>query len=222
MDLAERIKKIVEYSGLSIPKFAAHVGFKTPQAVRELIKGNTKSLSFEAKEKIISSYPEINEMWLVTGDGQMMATDTKNQPPNESTILIPVVNLDTIGNPERYNDEVSVEEYQTGEYPFPREIAHEGDVVIPVYGDSMSPTYVSGSLVLIRPVPLWREYLEMGATYILELEDDRRIIKVVQKGEDADHYLLVSINPNYQPSEISKSIIRSVWRVIMSVRRESL
>ena len=55
MELSKRIEKIVEYSGLSIPKFAEFVGFKTPQAVRELIKGNTKTLSFQAQEKIISS-----------------------------------------------------------------------------------------------------------------------------------------------------------------------
>ena len=35
MELSKRIEKIVEYSGLSIPKFAEFVGFKTPQAVRE-------------------------------------------------------------------------------------------------------------------------------------------------------------------------------------------
>ena len=140
----------------------------------------------------------------------------------EKTILIPVVNLDTVGATKKYNEEVGVVEYQTGWYPFPREIAHDGDVVIPVYNDSMAPAYVSGSMVLIRPVPMWREYLEMGVTYIVELEDDRRLIKTVMKGEDADHYLLVSINPAYQPSEVKKSFIRSVWRVIMSVRREAL
>ncbi len=40
MVLANRINKIVEYSKLSIPKFAEYVGFKTPQTVRGLIKGD--------------------------------------------------------------------------------------------------------------------------------------------------------------------------------------
>ena len=95
-------------------------------------------------------------------------------------------------------------------------------MVIPIYGDSMEPTYKAGSLVLIREVELWREYLEFGCTYVIGLVDDRRVIKTVMAGSDNEHYTLISINPNYQPQEIAKDIIRTVWRVILSVRREAL
>ena len=60
MILRERIKELVRYSGLTIPKFANYVGFKTPQAVRELVKGNTKTLSDAAIIKILKAYPEIS------------------------------------------------------------------------------------------------------------------------------------------------------------------
>ena len=142
-------------------------------------------------------------------------------PGNEDTIFIPVVNLDSRGG-MAFNEEVQTETYMTGRLPFPTSIAHHGDVVIPIYGDSMEPTYKSGSMVLIREVELWREYLEFGCTYVIGLVDDRRVIKTVMAGNDADHFLLVSINPAYQPQEIAKDIIRSVWRVIVSVRREAL
>lgn len=72
MGLSERIEKIVELSGLSIPKFSKYVGFKTPQTVRELIKGNTKSLSFEAKERIAAAFPNLNIEWVTTGEGEML------------------------------------------------------------------------------------------------------------------------------------------------------
>jgi hypothetical protein len=86
----------------------------------------------------------------------------------------------------------------------------------------MEPTCKAGSMVLIREVELWREYLELGCTYVIGLVDDRRIIKTVMAGSDTKHLLLVSINPAYEPQEIDKKIIRSVWRVIVSVRRETL
>jgi phage repressor protein C with HTH and peptisase S24 domain len=142
-------------------------------------------------------------------------------PPDGNTILIPVVNLDTRGG-MAYNEEVNTDTYVTGRIPFPTTIAHQGDVVIPIYGDSMEPTYKAGSLVLIREVELWREYLEFGCTYVIGLVDDRRVIKTVMAGSDNEHYTLISINPNYQPQEIAKDIIRTVWRVILSVRREAL
>ena len=152
----------------------------------------------------------------------MLSTSSPPSPPPDSnTILIPVASSDSIGG-TGFNQEVNTEEYINGYLPFPTSIARQGDVVIPIYGDSMEPTYKSGSMVLIREVELWREYLEFGATYVIGLVDDRRVIKTVMEGSDADHFLLVSINPNYQPQEIAKDIIRTVWRVILSVRREAL
>lgn len=224
MELSKRIEKLVEYSGLSIPKFAECVGFKTPQGVRELLKGNTRTLSEQAQYKILHSFPEINPSWLLTGIGEMLLNESPPiEPPPESgdTILIPVVNLDSRGG-MAFNEEVQTDTYITGKLPFPTSIARQGDVVIPIYGDSMEPTYKSGSMVLIREVELWREYLELGCAYVIGLVDDRRVIKTVMAGSDADHFLLVSINPAYQPQEIAKDIIRSVWRVIVSVRREAI
>lgn len=153
----------------------------------------------------------------------MLAPPTPTEPPPEDadTILIPVRNPDSRGGFD-FNEEVGTPTYTTGYLPFPTSIAHQGDVVIPIYGDSMEPTYKAGSMVLIREVELWREYLELGCAYVIGLVDDRRVIKTVMAGSDADHFKLVSINPSFQPQEISKDIIRSVWRVIASVRREAL
>lgn len=216
--IIDRLDEFLRYRGLRDAQVARECGIANGTFYQA--RNGKFDISKRVIDKVLATYPDINRVWLITGEGEMLNYVKPTQA--EGTILIPVVNLDTVGATKKYNEEVGVVEYQTGWYPFPREIAHEGDVVIPVYNDSMAPAYVSGSMVLIRPVPMWREYLEMGVTYIVELEDDRRLIKTVMKGEDADHYLLVSINPAYQPSEVKKSFIRSVWRVIMSVRRESL
>ena len=72
MTLSERIKAIVDYSGLSIPKYAQAIGVQTPQAIRDLISGKTKSISENIKSKILSYTPEINASWLFTGEGKML------------------------------------------------------------------------------------------------------------------------------------------------------
>lgn len=180
-----------------------------------------RDLSRRATELVLKKLQDLNRVWLTTGVGEMEETPPPSPPPDSDTILIPVVNLDSRGG-TAYNEEVNTETYTTGFIPFNKTLAHQGDVVIPIYGDSMEPTYKAGSMVLIREVELWREYLELGATYIIGLVDDRRIIKTVMQGSDNGHLLLVSINPAYQPQEIDKNIISSVWRVIASVRREAL
>ena len=184
-------------------------------------RGEGRDLSRRATEAVLKKFQEINRVWLTTGLGEMEITPPPSPPPDGNTILIPVVNLDSRGG-TAFNEEVNTETYTMGQLPFPTSIAQQGDVVIPIYGDSMEPTYKSGSMVLIREVELWREYLEFGRTYVIGLVDDRRVIKTVMEGSDAGHFLLVSINPAYQPQEIAKDIIRTVWRVILSVRREAL
>ncbi len=179
-----------------------------------------RDLSRRATDAILNKFQDINHVWLTTGVGEMLL-DASPPPEGKDTILIPVVNLDSRGG-VAYNEEVQTAAYVTGQMPFSTELAHQGDVVIPVYGDSMEPSYRSGSLVLIRKVELWREYLELGCVYIIALEDDRRIIKVVRAGSDKNHLLLVSHNPHYEQQEIPKKIIKSIWRVIATVRREAL
>ena len=187
-------------------------------------RGTGRDLSRKAMDAVLKKFQDINHVWLTTGVGEMLLTaspPTEPPPEDADTILIPVRNLDSRGGFD-FNEEVGTPTYTTGYLPFPTSIAHHGDVVIPIYGDSMEPTYKAGSMVLIREVELWREYLELGCAYVIGLVDDRRVIKTVMAGSDSGHFKLVSINPSFQPQEISKGIIRSVWRVIASVRREAL
>lgn len=214
--IQDRIKQFIEYKGISVSAFERNCGLGNA-----FVRNIKKTISVDKLEQILKAYPEINRGWLITGDGSMLSINDPPATVPTDTILIPVVNLDSRGG-TAYNEEVNTGVYTTGMLPFPTTIAHQGDVVIPIYGDSMEPTYKAGSLVLIREVELWREYLELGCAYVIGLVDDRRIIKTVMAGIDDDHYTLISVNPSYQPQQISKTIIRSVWRVIASVRRESL
>jgi len=215
--IKERTLEFIKYKNISVKEFETRCGLSNGY-----VANMRKGYSAEKLKDVLSAYPELNRDWLLHNEGKMIKEQPTEPPPEDaSTILIPVASPDSIGG-TGFNQEVNTEEYITGYLPFPTSIAHHGDVVIPIYGDSMEPTYKAGSLVLIREVELWREYLELGCTYVIGLVDDRRVIKTVMAGSDTDHFLLVSINPAYQPQEIDKKIIRSVWRVIVSVRREAL
>ena len=207
-----RLKAYLSANNITMAEFGRRIGVSSAY-----ITSMRKSIQPDKVERIKEEFPDLDIDWLLTG------VKDDNSPPikTSDTILVPVASPDSIGG-TRFNEEVNTEEYINGYLPFPTSIAHQGDVVIPIYGDSMEPTYKAGSMVLIREVELWREYLELGCTYVIGLVDDRRIIKTVMAGSDTKHLLLVSINPAYEPQEIDKKIIRSVWRVIVSVRREAL
>ena len=165
----------------------------------------------------------IDATWLISkGDRGTPPTGQGTPPPTDPDIInVPILSPDSKGG-FGANDKVDIAQYTIGTMPFNRQIAHTGDVVIPVYGDSMTPKYPAGSFVLIRPIEAWREYIELGRTYVLELLDWRRIIKIVRKGHDATHYTLDSYNVDYESNEIAKDFINHVWLVVASVTREEL
>lgn len=165
----------------------------------------------------------IDEVWLLTQGEQGLAPQapTAPAPTNDDIINIPILSPDARGG-FMPNGEVDIDQYTIGTMPFNRQIAHTGDVVIPVYGDSMTPKYPAGSYILIRPIEAWREYIELGRSYVLELADWRRIIKIVRKGSDSTHYTLDSYNVDYESNEVSISFINNMWLVVASVTREEL
>ena len=165
----------------------------------------------------------IDEVWLLTQGEQGTAPSRQvTQTPTAPDIInIPILSLDARGG-FLPNDKADIEQYTIGTMPFNRQIAHTGDVVIPVYGDSMTPKYPAGSFILIRPIEAWREYIELGRSYVLELADWRRIIKIVRKGSDNTHYTLDSYNVDYESNEVAISFINNMWLVVASVNREEL
>ena len=165
----------------------------------------------------------IDEVWLLTQGEQGTAPSGQvtKAPTDPDIINIPILSLDARGG-FLPNDKADIDQYTIGTMPFNRQIAHTGDVVIPVYGDSMTPKYPAGSFILIRPIEAWREYIELGRSYVLELADWRRIIKIVRKGSDTIEYTLDSYNVDYESNEVAISFINNMWLVVASVNREEL
>lgn len=209
-----RILKLLEGLGIGQKTFEQTCGLSNGY-----INNLKSSPTVPVLQKIIGRYPNVNLEWLISGNGNMFSVTNQTQN-SKDVLLVPVVNLDARGG--FGTNEVIEPEYVIEQMPFSRSIAKEGDFVIPVYGDSMHPKYPSGSYVLIRNVPMWREYLELGAAYVLDLIDDRRLIKNVLRSSMDDSYRLESVNPKYEPTDIPKRLIRSVFRVLMSVRRETM
>ena len=219
----EILKNRIKEYGFTQKSFAETIGMTQPQ-VNNIVSGRER-LGVKNTPKFASTL-NIDPLWLMTqGEQGKNPNDEGEQPtsvttiPHEDIIMIPVINLDVRGG-LMPNDQCDIEQYTTKMLPFSRSIACEGDVVVPVYGDSMSPRYPSGSHILIRPLPMWREWLELGQSYVLELSDWRRTIKIVRKGATNDTYRLECYNVDYDTTEIPKSLIEHIWQVLMCVKRE--
>jgi len=134
---------------------------------------------------------------------------------SENFLLIPLYSQDVVGGVN--NQEMDTNGYVTGYMPFVN--AKQNDICVPVTNDSMAPLYSPGTIVQIRKLEYWKEFVEFGKVHIIELNDDRRLIKIIRKGDDSNHFILKSENPKYDDADISIDFIRSVWLVLAKYQK---
>ena len=87
------------------------------------------------------------------------------------------------------------------------------DYAIQVTGDSMSPEYPSGSVVLIKRINE-KAFIEWGKTYVLDTENGA-VIKNVRRTDNPEVIECVSLNPAYQPFTMETKYINGWYRVLM-------
>lgn len=213
MILSERINKLVEYSQMSIPQFAKLVGFKTPQAVRELIKGNTKSLSDAAIFKLSSAFPDLSMDWLLTGEGPMMIERNVPAPVINYTEGVPYYNEDfmlgfeEIGAPDSENPDFLI-----------RMPGYERATLwCNASGHSMEPEINNGDIIALQRVEDF-SFLPFGDVYGFITANGMRTIKRLGRSERDGFYRLIPTNKEYDEQEIPINIITHVYRVMGAMK----
>lgn len=78
MGVRERLKHFIEYKGISKYKFYKDLGLSNGFLDKEGNIGSDKC------EKIIYQYPELNMLWLLTGQGEMLSSSIKGNTNNIS------------------------------------------------------------------------------------------------------------------------------------------
>lgn len=87
------------------------------------------------------------------------------------------------------------------------------DYAMQVTGDSMSPEYPSGSMVIIKKINE-KAFIEWGKTYVLDTVNGA-VIKTIRKTDDPQVIECVSLNPAYQPFTMETKHINGWYRVLM-------
>lgn len=228
MEVFERIKEIRKaFFHDSNLEFASFMGEK-PSTTSGWVSGK-RGIGRSVIDKLSDKMPNINTAWLLTGEGEMLKSDTSDKSVGQKTAfpsdtsdksasvdfrLVPIIHIDSVGGMHSANSIVAEPQYVEGYAPFTD--AKEGDICIIQSGDSMVPTCPSGSLLLLRQVTNWREYMGYGNIFVIELTDGRRITKEITRydANPQEYVWCVSHNPNVPDEELPKKLIASVWKVI--------
>ncbi len=66
----DRLMQFIKYAGLSARKFDISIGASNGYTLR--MKKNNASIGSDVIENILKVYPQLNVVWLITGEGKML------------------------------------------------------------------------------------------------------------------------------------------------------
>ena len=165
---------------------------------------------------ILETYPEINKVWLLTGEGEMLKTSPGGVPAmpppgGEAAYVVPLLPLSAQGGP--LNDFVlSVREADCEKVVSPIPGA---DLAITVSGDSMAPEYPNGSRLLIKRINE-KAFIEWGKTYVLDTCNGSVIKRIVPSAKEGFvKCLSINTDPIYAPFEVALSDIYGIYKVLL-------
>ena len=206
-----RIEKVAEYYGISMLALSKRIGRKDAQVFYDMKSGKVQGISSNLLEKFKESLPEINMVWLQTGEGDMLAKRKipLYDDPTIGGVNELAANVDDSARPTEWID--------AGDW-FPTATS-----AIHHYGESMTE-YPSGCILALKRVndPT---LLINGENYVIET-DEFRVTKQIQ--DDGDFITAYSTNREtypdgrliHAPFQIPKDRIRHLDLVLGCVIRK--
>lgn len=220
----ERFAKYMQLKGLNDNQVTNACGL-SKGLLGQARKGKS-DLGGRAVDAILNKYQDLNRVWLLTGDGDMLTDiDVQNisVAPEASSHFkqvklchVPLLNLDVRGG----YDGNDVDDPQYIRRMVPWLGALPTDFAAEVSGNSMAPTIPTGSLLLLRQVEGWRTFLELNQLYVFELQDYRRLLKKAMASDKGPDYIrLVSYNPETPPQDLPLNFVIRVYKVVSQATR---
>lgn len=243
MTAKEILEKLLSRTGLTINSLATEIGLSRAQALYDIQNEKTKSITPSMADRIIQRFSDIDRVWLLTGEGDMLGGHDPQTEPTEFS-------LDKLEKARALADELGVElipmysePFRAGNDGYPlAETMNEvesvwtlpdvrADMIVPVMGDSMAPTFPQGarlavSRVFFRPdEPLSIPFGEAFAIALHDPDDPSEYVtayvKRLYKHEDPakrrEYWIARSDNDRYEDFEVPISHVVGLWRVRASI-----
>lgn len=214
----DRISTIVEKFGNGKNTvFASLIGVSEAN-VRNYKNGVMPKADF--LEKIARSF-DININWLLTGEGNMLRTESEKEEKlpsvNQTYEGAPYFNVDFIGGFDVIvNDQTRNPDFYINYPPYNQ----EGVVWCNLTGHSMEPEISNGDIIALREVTTPIQYLPAGEIYGIVTEE-YRTVKRVRLSQKEGYVRLIPSNKSEEfcEQEIPINMILKVYAVLGSIRK---
>lgn len=215
----DRFDKYMKYKGLNDNKVTIQLALSVGTLGKS--RKSDRDLSDKVIEKILNFYTDLNRVWLLTGEGEMIKNnltpqqyyggDTEKQKAGEPQMfIVPLMPISAKGGTlDEFSRSIMEDDCEKVLSPI-----KGADFAITVCGDSMSPDYPSGCHILIKKIEE-RAFIDWGKVFVLDTINGTIIKKLMPVSDDPSKIRCISINPEYPPYEISLEYVRGIYRVLM-------
>lgn len=193
----QRLEAVIRWANMSTNYFARHIGLIRGENLYQIKRGNN-GISLNLADRIVSTYPQINKLWLLTGEGDMFVSSTSLAPQ------IPCYDAD-VESSIRNLDELTVDTHLV----LPDLV--DCDLAMRYMGHAMEPQTPTGTVVLLKKSDV--NAIIPGQEYVIV---GRKIVtlRTVRTAENAKQLRLVAADrERFDEMVIAKSDIQAVYAV---------
>lgn len=192
MNAWERLEEVIKWTGLSTHAFAMELGLKRSENLYR-IRREKNGVSRKLADTVACRYPEINMLWLFTGEGQMF---NKEKSVSLQKRYVPIYE--------------SLKNTQNHIFKVESMLFSDCELGVRVDGDAMSPVVPNSSFVLLKKA--CRTSIVYGQMYYL-LYNNVYMLRYIRKGEDGSLILSAVNTEKYDDMSIKIDDLSVVYIV---------
>lgn len=190
-----RLDQVIQYLGLNVNSFSKEIGLNRAERLYQIKKGNY-DISKNLAGIIVSRFPELNEAWLLTGEGTMLKVA-------EGSPKIPLYNFSL----DDFNTDLSqMQVVEELEIP----ILSGSDFAFVHQGDSMRPEIEHGSMVFVKQVD--KDAIVFGDIYLV-ISEKMNIVRFIRGLDDKNWRLVAKNATDFDDLIIDIGQVKAVYKV---------
>ena len=193
----QRVEAVIKWANMSTNYFARHIGLARGENLYQIKRGNN-GISMDVAERIVAKFPQVDKLWLLTGDGQMFIDEKLRG------VQVPYYDVD-VEQGIRYLTQL---EAQSSLVVPP---VGKCDLAMCYSGRAMGALLPPGTVVLLKLID--RDAIIPGGEYVIV---SRKIVtlRIVRATGDGEKIRLVAGDKeNYDDIILNVSDIMSVYKV---------
>lgn len=192
----ERMEAVIRWANMSTNYFARYIGLARGENLYQIKRGNN-GISLDVADHVVAKFPQIDKLWLLTGEGHMFAELDKHVP-------IPYYKADL------EKDITRIAELRPDDYLF-LPMVGACDFAMCYGGRAMGEVTPAGTIVLLQSVE--PDAIIPGGEYVI-VSEKIVTLRIVRSVDDERQIRLVAgDSKRYDDIVLDKSSVQKAYKV---------